>query len=158
MKKPKTYALDIFRVLKELNSENLNFWDQLSEEERKGFAPYTAIRWMSGTKDAKAIILLNEFVNPYVFAFNSTHQELLMKLLASCGSGNPNTRTQWIPEGKKGSNKPLSLKIICEYYEYSMREAKQSLSLLSNEDVVELAEELGWQKDEIKNLKLELSK
>jgi ketosteroid isomerase-like protein len=50
----------------------------------------------------------------------------------------------------------MALDIVKEYYDFSEREAKQSLPLLSSEDVIQLAEELGYQVDEIKKLKKEL--
>jgi hypothetical protein len=43
-----------------------------------------------------------------------------------------------------------------DYYGYSEREAESNLTLLSHDDVIELAEELGFQKEEMKKLKAEL--
>lgn len=157
----KEFKLDIFALISRLNKSELGLWDTLSEEERKGFSTYIVTRWMSGTKDQLQIILLDEFVNSALFnlgtkqGFQLDHNELLCKLLACCGMDD-NRRFTWVPESKKGSNKPMTLDIVKEYYGFTTREAKSQIPLLSGEDVIELAEELGYQVDEIKLLKKEV--
>lgn len=153
--KKKSFALDIFSILGKLNKGDLTVWESLSEEERKGFSPLIISRWMSGTSDPLQIILLNEFVNKHIFKLDKDHPELMCKLLACCGTGSK--RNVWIADSKKHKSSSMALEIIKEYYDYTTHEALSELPLLSNDDIIELAESLGYQTDEIKKLKKELS-
>jgi hypothetical protein len=150
----KKFALDIFSILGKLNKGDLTVWDSLSEEERKGFSPLIISRWMSGTNDPLQIILLNEFVNKQIFKLDKDHPELMCKLIACCGTGSK--RVVWIGESKKKKSSSMALDVVKEYYDYTTHEALSELPLLSNDDIIELAEELGYQVDEIKKLKKEL--
>jgi len=150
----KKFALDIFSILGKLNKGDLTIWDSLSEEERKGFSPLIISRWMSGTNDPLQIILLNEFVNKHIFKLDKDHPELMCKLIACCGTGSK--RVVWIGDSKKKKSSSMALDVVKEYYDYTTHEALSELPLLSNDDIIELAEELGYQVDEIKKLKKEL--
>lgn len=152
----KKFAIDIFSILDKLNQGDLHLWEKLSDEERKGFSAYIITRWMSGTSDPMQIIFVNELVNSQLFQLGPNHTELVCKLLACCGN-RKRQRFSWIADskgGKKGSS--LALEVIKEFYDYSTREAKEVVGLLSNDDIYELADDLGWQPDELKKLKKEL--
>jgi hypothetical protein len=156
MANPKSFKLDIFSILNKLNSGNKQIWENLSDEEKKGFSAFIITRWMSGTSDALTILLLNEFVNPYIFTLDK-HPELLAKLLACCGNGQSNRRFNWIKDSIKEKTHSLSISLIKEYFSYSTKEAKDCIKLLSKDDLLEMAESLGWQNDDIKKLKKELA-
>lgn len=152
--KEKTFKLDLFgKVLPQLDIGNLHLWETLSEEEQKGFSSYMVSRWMTCTSNAVQRIYVNELVNGLIYSVGVNHPELMMKLLACCGSGKKQFY-KWIPQNSEKS-KSLSLKIIAEYYEWSEREAKLHLDYLTEDDLVELASELGWETDLIKALKKE---
>lgn len=152
----KKFALDIFAVLDKLNQGDLHLWEKLTEEERKGFSPYIVTRWLSGTSDPMQIIFVNELVNSQIFQLGPSHTELICKLMACCGN-RKRQRFQWIADSKGGKkSSSLALEVLKEYYEYSTREAKEALDVLSSADIYELAEEIGWQPDELKKLKKEL--
>lgn len=155
-KKAPSYKLDIFSVLDKLNQRDLHVWGKLSEEERKGFSGFIIARWMSGSSDPVQIVYVNELVNSLVFQIGPNHTELICKLLACCGN-EKRQRFQWIADSKsvkKGSR--LALEVVKEFYDYSTREAKLTISLLNVEDIYEMAEDLGWQNEELKKLKKEL--
>lgn len=155
VKPPKKFALDIFSILSKLNAKDLTVWDNLSDEERKGFSPYIIARWMSGTNDPMQIILLNELVNPNIFSKTGQRTDIMCKLLAICGTGQ-SKRFKWIPESKKAKKKDVSLEIVKEYYDITTAEALHYITTLDNSDVLEMAEELGYQQDELKKLKKDL--
>lgn len=148
-----SYKLDIFKLLGDLNSPKAgDIYEKLSDDERKGFAPLVVMRWMSGTSDERQIILLNEFVNPYVFPLGK-HPHLLMQLL-QVASSKTSKRYAWL--GIKSKKKQVeAYRVIQEYFELSTREAK-TYSLPPAEELLKMAEELGWQKDEIAKLQKEL--
>lgn len=148
-----SYKLDIFKLLGDINSPKAgDIYAKLSDDERKGFATLVVMRWMSGTSDERQIILLNEFVNPYVFPLGK-HPHLLMQLL-QVASSKTSKRYAWL--GIKSKKKQVeAYRVIQEYFELSAREAK-TYTLPPAEELVKMAEELGWQKDEITKLQKEL--
>lgn len=151
----KKQVLNIFSVIGSLNKKQYGFFALLSAEEQKALQPLVLQRWLSGTSDPAQVILLNEFVNPYVFPLHK-HKELLVKLLSITGSGG---RAKWLKaKGKATPSSPLTTNIIKSMYGYSTRDAIQASLLLTNDDVLELAAELGKQPDEIRALKAELKK
>ena len=150
----KEYKLDIFDLLNKLNSKSSgDIYAKLSDEERKGFAPLIVMAWMSGTTDERQIVLLNEFVNKYVFTL-AKHPHLLMMLLQVASSKTPK-RYQWLAVKNK-PKKAQTLKVIQEYFEMSERESKLMNPQPQPEELMLMAEELGWQSDEINALKKEL--
>jgi hypothetical protein len=147
------YKLDIFDLLGKLNSSKSgDIYSKLSDDEKKGFAPLVVMRWMSGTSDERQIMLLNEFVNPYVFSLGK-HPHLLMQLL-QVASSKTSKRYQWL--GIKSKKKNVeALRAVQEYYGMSAREVKTLNPFPTEAEVLQMAEELGWQKDEITKLKKE---
>ena len=147
-----TYKLDIFELLGRIDSSGEDIFCKLTNDEKKAFAPLVVMRWMSGTSDEYQIIKLNEFVNPYVFSLGD-HKHLLMQLLQAASSKSKK-RYNWI--ALKTSKKHIeSEKVISEYFEISRREA-QFYSLEASE-IIEMAQFLGWQNDDLNKLKKELN-
>ena len=147
------FKLDIFDLLGKLNNpKSGDIYSKLTEEEKKGFAPIVVMRWMSGTSDERQIMLLNEFVNPYVFALGK-HPHLLM-LLLQVASSKTNKRYYWL--GIKSKQKNIeSMKVVGEYFDMSDREVSTLNPFPPEAEVMQMAEELGWQKDELTKLKKE---
>ncbi len=147
------YKLDIFELLNKLNSSKSgDIYASLSEDERKGFAPLIVMRWLSGTSDERQIMLLNEFANPVIFPL-SKHPHLLMLVLQAANS-KTGKRYQWL--GIKSKKKNVeTLKVVAEFYGMSMREVRLLNPLPSESEVIEMAENLGYQKDEISKIKKE---
>ncbi len=154
MAKERTFKLDIFGLLGSIdNPRSGDIYSSLSDEEKKGFAPLVVMRWMSGTSDERQIMLLNEFVNPYVFPLGK-HPHLLMQSL-QVASSKKSKRYGWL--GVKGGKKStLANKVIAEYFDYSQREVNLLNPRPNTSDIMKMAEELGWQKDEITKLKKEM--
>lgn len=151
----KKHKLDIFRVLSKISTKDREFYQSLTEEEQKAVMPLVIMRWMTGTKDARQIFFLNELVNPFVFSM-AKHKELLIHLMSISSSGR-SQRYHWNKANtKKSTGATKSVSVVCDYYGYSTREAIDALPLLSDEDVLQFAEELGRQPDDIKAIKKEL--
>lgn len=148
------YKLDIFELLSKINSSKSgDIYSKLTDDERKGFAPLIAMRWMSGTSDERQIILLNEFVNKNVFTL-AKHPHLLMHLLQVASSKTPK-RYQWIGIKSKKKN-PRKRKAVQEYFEMSEREVNLMEPFPADDEILEMAESLGWDKEEINVLKKEM--
>jgi hypothetical protein len=108
----KEFALDIFNLLGQIDKKDSSFYSKLSDEQKKGYAPLIAMRWMSGTPDTRQIIFLNELVNQFVFNIGD-HKELLYKLQCASSSG-VSRRYAWLP-AKNGAKKQKGLDVVMEY-------------------------------------------
>lgn len=148
-------AFDLFAFLGQLNKRNLEAYDQLTDEGKKAAHPLVIMRWLTGTSDQAQIIRLNEFANRYVFSLGN-EKPLLFKLLAASCTGKTN-RTQWI-KGPGGTSTRLSLEAIKAKYGCSTREAEHYIGLLDAADVLQYAEDAGFDKDQLKKLQTELGK
>ena len=148
-----TYKLDIFGLLGSLNNPKFkDIYAGLSDDEKKGFAPLVVMRWMTGTSDEQQIMSVNEFVKPTVFTLGK-HPHLLMLLLQVCNT-KTNKRYQWL--GIKSKKKNVeAMRVVSEYYEMSSREVKLLSPFPNEEEIYQMAEELGFQKDELTKLKKE---
>ena len=147
-------AFDLFDGLEKLSSGDSKWYDRLSSEDKKSASPFVISRWMTGTTDQAQLIRLNTFVNPYIFSLGHD-KALLFKLLAAAATGKTK-RYQWInnPGTKKATK--LRLEVIKEYYEVSNREAVLYTTILA-EDILLMAQELGWDREELTKLKKEVS-
>jgi hypothetical protein len=155
-KPSKTPKLDIFRVLNALNEKDAKFYDNLNDEEQKAFQPFLVMRWMSGTADALQVHLINEIANPYAFAL-ANHKLLMWQLLVACNSGKKH-KYNWLKlPSSSNPAKPISVKVVSQYFQYSTAHATDAVKLLSKHDILEFAEELGYQPDEMSKLKKEHS-
>ena len=150
-----SYKLDIFGLLGKLNSSKSgDIYAALSDEERKGFAPLVVERWMTGTSDEQQIVMINELVNPYVFSLGK-HPHLLMQLLQVASSKKDGRRYYWLGV-KGGKKKNEAAKVVAEYLDMSMREVRLLNPFPDNAEILRMADELGWQKEEFKKLEKEL--
>jgi len=150
----KQRRLDIFRTLKQIDLKDYQFYSDLSDEEKKAYFPKVIMRWLSGTKNTLQIILINELVNPFIYNLHK-HPDLLHKLMCICSSGNK--RYYWNKSlSKKSSTTPTIVSVIKDYCGYNTIDAIDALPLLSDEDILQYATELGRQKEDITKIKKEL--
>lgn len=147
--------LDIFQLLNQLSKNDVSGYHSLSEQEKKEVLPLIVMRWMSGTSDERQIIFLNELVNPFVFPFYK-HKDLMVDLLAICGPGQSRRYTWNKALSKKKSSHPKAIEAIKEYFHYNTVDANEAFQLLSPDDILDYAHQLGWQADDISKLKKEL--
>ncbi len=150
-----TKKLNIFQVLGSLGKKNPKFYHKLSEDEKKSLHPLVVMRWMSGTADAAQVVLTNEFVNPYVFPLHQ-HKELLINLISASASGDGG-KCNWLKvKGKKIPKLPNLASVVRDFYGYNNRDAINAIPLLDDEDILDMAMQLGRQPDDIRLIKKEL--
>ena len=146
--------LSIFDIIGNIDKQNIEYYRALTEDERKEFIPFMVMQWLACTDNPIQIILLNEFVNNYVFELYK-YPELLYYLLTVCTSGN-RQRYTWKKPVKVTPTNTKAINVIKEAYEYSTRQAIKTFPFLTNENVVVLANALGYQKEQLTELKKEL--
>lgn len=147
--------VDIFRVLGAANEKQRNFFNELTPEEQKALQPFLVMRWMSGTSTPLQIMMINEYPNRYVFPLQQ-HKSLLWNLLVSSNSGKKQKYVWNKLPAKIDPSRPMCTKVLMQYYKYSTKEAVEALRMLTREDVLQLAEELGMQQEDISKIKKEI--
>ena len=101
--------LNIANEMRMLDRKVRSFWDDLTDEERKKFAPFLMIRWGScveGSRELQEfyVIATNERLNKHFFSFNSTRHKKLQWLLATTVSPDLGSfKHNWIAPKKKES-------------------------------------------------------
>jgi hypothetical protein len=99
--------LSIGNEMAQFDSKNREFFDELTDEEKKKFSPFLMIRYgssVSGNRDLQEFYLIatNERLNKKFFAVNTTHHKKLQWLMATTVSpGLGNFRHNWIAPKKK---------------------------------------------------------
>lgn len=142
--------LDLFALLTSLDEHDFGAWSRLSEEERKEVSPYMLLRWLSGCNDPEQLVNLGHIAAPCIFEFGKK-PELALMVLAAC-TVNGHKRYKWTaPKTTPKASKAIDL--IAAAYKMPRKHAVDVLPMFSKEEIVELAEAQGWQKDEIKELK-----
>lgn len=142
--------LTIFDLMTKIN--NKKFSDINNAEIEKLYVPFLIQRWLTGTSNQAQVFLINEYVNPYTFSLHK-HKKLLW--LLSCIAVNSKQKYNWIKQKQQKKNNIL-IELISEYYKCSKREAIDYRSLLDDDDIINLAEMLGKDKEEITKIKKEL--
>jgi hypothetical protein len=112
-KKPaakRTYQLDLMTTLEAADRGILDYYDNLTEQERKAFAPLVLMRWLSTLSDnnpnqAYAVIATNDLVNLGLFQLQKNHPELVWKLMCVAGTGRKQYHS-WIPNKKSSGTTP----------------------------------------------------
>ncbi len=147
--------LDIFQVLNHINTKDREYYKTLTDDELKGFLPFVVMRWLTGTSSSRQVYFVNTLVNQFIFNLPE-HKELLYYLMTVCTSGKMQ-RYNWI-KGPSQKNKKLPnvTGVVRDYFKYSSTHAREALPLLSREDILSYAEQLGRQPEEITKIKKEL--
>lgn len=150
----KKRSLDIFKLLSQIDSKNGEYFNTLTEQQQKELQPFVIMRWLTGTNDARQVYFVNEIVNRFAFEL-SNHKPLLYKLLCVASSGQAQ-RYKWKkPASRKGAG-TLCMQVVKRYYKYNTRQAAEVIGLLTSDDIMDHAERIGLQKEEITKLKREL--
>jgi hypothetical protein len=137
--------LDIFNEMREFDNKNRDFYDSLTDEERKKFSTYLMIRWGSsvrGNKDFQEFYLIatNERLNKNFFDIGR-HPKLQWLCATTVSPGMGRLDHQWISTKKKepGAN--------------SIRKQLSELFPNLKDDELELMAKINTKKDIDKYLK-----
>jgi hypothetical protein len=115
--------LDIKTVLAKLDSNDLIYFDNLPDEDKKSLSPWVLMRYMSSSSKYPELHLIstNEIVNKH-FSISNKQPSLAIKLLAVSGVGEKMYH-KWVapPKSKVGSN-PILVKLSGIYPHFSSDE------------------------------------
>lgn len=148
--------LNIANEMAQFDYKNRDFFDELSDEEKKKFSPFLMIRWgatVQGGEDMQAYYLMstNEKLNKNFFDVNTTQHKKLQWLLATTVSpGMGKQYHKWLAAGKKENNNKAE-KFLREMYPEAKEDEIELLGRInSKDDLKRLAKEHGWDDKRIK--------
>lgn len=114
----KEYKNNIFSVLNKIDNKKYNYYEELSEDNKKEIQPYTLLRWASCVDNKDEInhelytLEMNEYVNKNFWVL-SKHKNLQWKLLCS-GGQNKFMKHKWIAPKKETVDKMMN--IVRQFY------------------------------------------
>lgn len=136
--------------MREFDRKNRQFYEQLSDEERKKFSPFLMIRWGSaveGPRDLQEyyVIATNALLNKHFFAINTAAHKKLQWLMATTVSPDTGThRHPWIAPKKKESGASAKRKALQEIYpQYKDDEISVMMRLVSQKEIDQYFAQLG---------------
>lgn len=145
--------MEIKELIQQIKNKNYSYYNSLDDTQKKSISMYMVQIWLSRTCSKEQIIRYNSLLNPFVFNL-SKHPQLLY-FLSCVISKSERIYNTWVPILKKESvNKVLLL--IQNNFGYNASKAMDAIKILSDDDIISIAEENGLQKDEITAIKKEL--
>ena len=150
-----TAKLDIGRELAGVNTRNYDFYNNLTDEEKKAFSPYILMRYVGNPQTDPetyefTIDRVNEFVNKNHWTLSKGHKPLLWQLFAGCGTGMP-IRYTYLKSGSKEKANKIE-KLLAELYPaMKMEDIKMLASMMDKKDKDELFDKMGFDKKQRKD-------
>ena len=140
--------LNIANEMRCLDTKNRNFYDSLTEEERKKFSNFLMIRWGSSVQGPSELqeyylIACNQRLNKHFFDINR-HPKLQWLCATSISPGMGSHRHQWIPPKKKEKGNNEVKKALAKLYP-AMKQADIDVlaTQVTKKELQELMKEYG---------------
>ena len=150
--------LNISYEMAQFDAKARDFYDDLSEEEKKKFSPFLMIRWgatVEGSSELQAYYLMstNERLNKNFFDINTTQHKKLQWLMATTVSpGMGRQKHTWLAAKKKEGGDSKVTKFLRDIYPHIKDDEIELLRRInSKDDFKQLAVEHGWTKEQIKS-------
>lgn len=147
--------LHISNEMANFDAKNRNFFDELTDEEKKKFGPYLMIRWgatVTGSYELESYYLLsvNERLNKHFFDISgSKHKKFQWLLATTVSPGMGNQYHKWLGFGKRASASKKD-KFLRELYPHLKDDEIKTLATVNtNDELKELAVSFGWDKSKI---------
>lgn len=146
-------VLPIHRVLTAIDTNNMGFYNELNDEERKAFSPWLIMRYASSSEylPEHYLLMVNSFVNVN-FSDLSKHPELQWKLLALSGIGQTVRHTWLPPASKKKKRNKIGAEISKLYPHLKDDELDVFLKIHDSDELKQILYDFGYQDKEIKEL------
>jgi hypothetical protein len=132
----------------QFDRKNREFYNELTDEERKKFSNYLMIRWGSAVQGSQELqefylISTNERLNKHFFAINR-HAKLQWLCATTVSPGMGTHRHQWIAPKKKEANSNAIKKQIAELFpRLKDDEIEVMATVNSKKDIDAYVKELG---------------
>lgn len=142
--------LSIQNEMSQFDRKNREFYDELTEEERKKFSNYLMVRWGSsvhGSRDLQEfyVIATNERLNKHFFAVNR-HPKLQWLMATTVSPGLGTQRHQWIaPKKKESGTNEVKKTLMSLYPNMKLADIDVLAQLTDKKDLKQLLREHGDQ-------------
>lgn len=148
--------LDLDLVLPAIDRKDLNYYDRLSDEDKKLYVPLVFMRYMSSLgpqsdSAAYAVMITNEIVNKFLFQLGK-HPELLHMLLCLTGTDKKQYRPYIGAKTKTTSSKVIDEFLIGLHPTINETELNILKNQHDKDTLQKLGEDAGLSKAEIKEL------
>ena len=148
-------ALDIKRELAAVDLRNYDFYDNLTDEEKKAFSPYVLMRYISNVDGSRElhewfIDRTNELVNKDHWTLSKSHKPLLWKLCAGVGIGDKMFHP-YLKAGTKAKAVKIEKLLASLYPAMKMEDIKLMASMMDKSDIEELFDKMGFDKKQRKD-------
>ena len=146
--------LNIKEEMRAIDAKDRAWWESLTEEEKKKIGIWLLMRYTSNAGDKQFtehyLDWTNEVVNVH---FNKLrkHPQLQFQLMQLVGLGK-STFHPWIPPGKGMKKNKIQNWVIENYNHLNDDEVEIFISTKTKEEFIELFEEYGMTKKQIKEL------
>lgn len=155
----KEYKLDMFEVIRQAEMKNYDYFSKLSDDQKKEFSPWLAMRFMSASMDgydAISTLLMTDFALNQDFSVVSKDKELFYRLMCVVGEGSSKKHFMVKPPKKRIEN-PLVFELFKDFFNETMEEIEIINYIKINEldkfDIEDFAYSLGWDDDRTKEVK-----
>lgn len=160
----RSYKLDIMTVLEAIDTNKKEFYNNLTDEEKKSVVPRVLVRWLSTVSDNNQardwyILAANDLVNNNLWALGKDHQELLWLLMTVAGTGKKQYH-QWIPANQKKASSTPKLDDMLKNLHPGANEIELGILKggLGKDGILELANRSGLNDNAIKEIQNEIKK
>lgn len=149
-----TAKLDIKRELTAVDQKNYDFYDNLTDEEKKAFSPYILMRYTASVQGDREIQewfleMTNEMVNKNYMDISKEHKSLQWKLFAATGAG-VSCYHPYLAAGKKEKANKIE-KLLAELNPaMKMADIKLMARMMDKKDKEELFDKMGFDKKQRK--------
>lgn len=144
-----TDKLNIVNEMRAFDTKDRDFYNSLTDEERKKFSTYLMIRWGSsvqGSAELQQYYLLscNENFNKHFFEL-SRHPELQWLLATTVSPGMGTFRHDWIKQKKREGSNNKAVKFLRQIYPTYSEDELELLAVINDAtELKQLAKEHGW--------------
>ena len=149
--------LSIRNELEALDAKDRNFYDNLTEEERKKFSPYLMMRYsasVEGHPDMQTwhLMATNERVNKNFFDVSTTqHKKFQWLMCTTVSPGLGSQRHYWLGT-KKSEKNNKAIKFLTELYPHLKSDDIELMAELNTQqDLKDLARQHGWDDKKIRS-------
>lgn len=147
--------LNIFTIMSAMDRKDYDYYNRLSEDQKKEIQPYLLFRWGSTVQGNNDIakyytIASNSFVNENFWEIKDKKLQWLL-----CCTISPNIGKQkhyWLGASKKNSGSKLKKALIESFPTKKKDEIDLMISINKEEDFIEHFKGMGWEDAKLKEL------
>jgi len=140
--------LSIHNEMAQFDKKDRDFYQSLTDEERKRFSNYLMIRWGSSVQGSRElqefyVISTNERLNKHFFSVNR-HPGLQWLMATSVSPGLGTQRHQWIaPKKKDASNNEIKKALMEMYPTMKIADIDALAAITDKQDIKQRQKEMG---------------